>query len=205
MRKLLAARRMNRSFSLAPVNPKTMLRILDDALRSPTAGNAQGVSFLALSDPQDRATYWERSTDEVWRSTSSRFDGFSRAPFIVLALCDPAAYTQRYAESDKAASGLGEAPEVWPVPYWFGDAGMATMALLLGAENQGLAAAFLGTFRNEQAVLDAFDVPRGVRLFGTILIGHSDGKAHRSRSLNRRVPRGSRLHLGRLGQRVATE
>ena len=155
MRKLLAARRMNRSFSLAPVNPKTMLRILDDALRSPTAGNAQGVSFLALSDPQDRATYWERSTDEVWRSTSARFDGFSRAPFIVLALCDPAAYTQRYAESDKAASGLGEAPEVWPVPYWFGDAGMATMAT---AMVKPIGRALLTDECHEEAVFTSADL-----------------------------------------------
>jgi len=194
---------MNRSFSTASVNPKTMLRILDDALRSPTAGNSQGVFFLALSDPADRATYWETSTDEAWRSTSPRYAGFSRAPLIVLSLCDPASYTTRYAEADKAASGLGEAPEVWPVPYWFGDAGMATMALLLGAENQGLSAAFLGTFRNERAVLDAFHVPEGIRLFGTILLGHSDGEAHRSKSLDRTMLRGSRIHLGRYGQQAS--
>ncbi len=180
-----------------------MLRIVDDALRSPTAGNSRGVSFLVLSDPSDRDAYWNHATDEAWRASSSRYVGFARAPFIVLSLCDPEVYTNRYSESDKASSGLGQTTDAWPVPYWFGDAGMATMALLLGAENQGLGAAFLGNFRNERAVLDHFEVPAQVRLFGTILLGHSDGKAHRSRSLDRRVSRTSRLHVGLFGHRAA--
>jgi nitroreductase len=194
---------MHRSFRDAPVNPKSLLRIIDDALRSPTAGNSQGIEFLVLSDERDRSTYWEQATDEQWRSTSARYAGFRRAPVIVLALCNPKAYTDRYSEDDKAASGLGSSEEAWPVPYWFGDAGMATMALLLGVEHLGLGAAFLGTFRQERAVLSAFGVPGDLRLFGTILIGHPDGNDHRSASLTRRVPRGTRLHLGHYGERAA--
>ena len=190
---------MHRSFSRAPINPKLLLRILDDALRSPTAGNAQGVFFLALTEESDRTRYWSTATDEKWRNTSNRFPGFQRAPVIVLVLCDPARYTNRYSAADKSASGLGHDVANWPVPYWFGDAGMAAMALLLGAEASGLGASFLGTFRNEQATLEAFSVPAGTRLFGTILLGHSDGQAHRSKSLDTTLPRSSRIHVGRFG------
>ena len=117
---------------------------------------------------------------------------------VLLALTSPDAYVARYAEADKASSGLGEGPEAWPVPYWFGDAAFAVMTVLLGAVDEGIGACFLGNFRNEASVLDAFGVPHPWRLFGTVLVGQPDGADRRSGSLDRSAPV-NRVRRGRWG------
>ena len=122
---------------------------------------------------------------------------------IVLVLCEPAAYVERYAASDKANSGLGQGVEVWPVPYWFGDAAFVAMGLLLGAAAHDLGAAFLGAFRGVDAIKEAFAIPPTWELFATVLLGHPDGGDHRSASLDRTVPRSSRLHFGGFSARSA--
>jgi nitroreductase len=84
------------------------------------------------------------------------------------------------------------------VPYWFGDAAFATMALLLRATEAGLGACFLGSFRGEEALLGALGVPPDWRLFGTVLLGYPDGADHRSPSLSRPGPSAAtRVHRGR--------
>ena len=56
---------------------------------------------------------------------------------------------RRYAEPDKAATGLGRSAAAWPVPYWTVDAAFAVMTLLLAAEDAGLGALFFGVFQGE--------------------------------------------------------
>jgi nitroreductase len=87
-------------------------------------------------------------------------------------LVRPDAWVERYAEADKAATGLGAGVDEWPVPYWWVDAGMATEHLLLGAVQLGLAACFFGLFDQEAAVLAALGVPGGWRAVGTVAVGH---------------------------------
>jgi nitroreductase len=62
------------------------------------------------------------------------------------------------------------------------------MVVLLGAVDRGWGACFLGNFRNEDAVLSRYGVPDGWRLFGTVLLGHPDGRDHPSASLTRPGP-----------------
>jgi nitroreductase len=188
---------MVRSFTGAEVDGSVLAMICDDALRAPTAGNAQGTALVVLTDPDDRDRYFEAATDETWRTSARRAPGLMRAGAIVLVLCSPARYVARYAEDDKAQSGLGAGHDAWPVPYWFGDAGMVAMSLLLGVADAGLGAAFHGAFRNVGAIRSAFNVPDADELFATILIGHPDGLDHRSPSLNRSTTRSDRLHFGR--------
>ena len=155
-------------------------RLLADALVSPSAGHTGGTSWLVLEGPAQTAVYWDTATTADWRTRSRRYPGLSRAPVIALSLTSPGAYVARYGEPDKAASGLGPAggPDAWPVPYWFGDAGFATMTLLLGATAAGLGTAFLGNFRAEAELGRALGVPEEWRLFGAVLLG----PARRSRS-----------------------
>ena len=183
---LLRRRSMTRSFADRAVDPELLRRLCEAAMSAPSAGNSRGVQAVVLTG-QARDRYWLAATDEDWRATSRRFAGMLRAGAVVLLLCNPEVYTARYAEEDKASSGLGD-EAAWPVPYWFGDAAFAAMALLLGAEAAGLGAAFLGTFRNEDAVLEAVGRHRPARLFGTVLLGHHDGQDQPSASLSRAVP-----------------
>jgi len=191
-------RHMVRSFSDQPVDPTLIAQILADSLRAPSAGNTRGTAWLLLEGSEQAATYWTHTTTEEWRKRSRRWEGLSRAPVLALSLASPAEYLARYGEKDKAASGLAGGEAAWPVPYWFGDAAFSTMILLLRATETGLGACFLGSFRGEDTLLHALEVPDGWRLFGTVLLGHPDEADHRSHSLSRAgPPTAARIHQGR--------
>jgi nitroreductase len=187
VRDALRRRRMTRAFDGSELTEDGLAGLCDDALRAPTAGHVRGVEMVVLAGADGVARYLRAATDEHWRSSSSRADGLARAGGAVVVVCDPGAYASRYAEPDKAASGLEDAG-AWPVPYWDGDAAFATMALLLLAEEEGLAACFLGAFRHAAAVLAELDAPSGRRLFGAVLLGRAADEQPRSASLDRDGP-----------------
>ena len=197
-RDAVRGRAMVRSFSDTPVDPAVVTRIVSDALRAPTAGNTGGTSWVLLEGPEQTALYFEATTDEEWRRAyADRYEGLRRAPVVALAYASPEAYVARYAEADKAGSGLGGSSEDWPVPYWYGDAAMGVMVVLLGAVDAGLGACILGTFRGEAELAQRLGVPPGWRLFCAVVIGHPDGNDRRSPSLDRpRPPRDERLRRG---------
>ena len=194
----VAGRRMVRSFATTPVDPAVVDRIVLGALRSPTAGNSGGTAWVVLEGPEQTARYFDTTTDEAWRSEHPRwYAGLRRAPVVLLAYASAALYVDRYAEPDKAGAGLGGGPEHWPVPYWVGDAAFGVMTALLGAVDVGLGACMLGAFRGEAELARVLGVPDGWRLFGAVVLGHPDGEARRSPSLDRPLPpRSARLHRG---------
>jgi nitroreductase len=161
---------MRRAFTDEPIDADALDALLDLARRVPSAGNAQGLSWLVLDTPAATSRYWDLTLGD--RRADFAFPGLVRAPVLVVALADPGAYVARYAEPDKASSGLGDGAEAWTVPYWFVDAGMAVQTLLLAVEDAGLGACFFGLFAHERAVLDAFGVPAHVRAAGTVAVGH---------------------------------
>ena len=122
----------------------------------------------------ETARYWD-VTLPAERRSSFRWPGLLRAPVLVVAVTDPQAYVARYAEGDKAATGLGTGADAWPVPYWFVDAGAAVENLLLAVVAAGLGACLFGPFGHEEAVREALGVPAGRRLVATIAVGHPDG------------------------------
>jgi nitroreductase len=168
---LVRARRMVRAFTDAPVDPAVVDGLVDLARRAPSAGHSQGWAFVVLSGPEETARYWDVALPAE-RRPSFRWPGLVAAPVLVVALVRPDAWVERYAEPDKAATGLGAGTEEWPVPYWWVDAGMAVEHLLLGAVDSGLGACFFGVFDHEPAVLAALGVPDGWRAVGTVALGH---------------------------------
>jgi len=169
----LRRRCMVRSFSSRPIDGAVLDGLLDTARRAPSAGNSQGLDLVVLVG-EETARYWD-VTLPVERRPTFRWPGLLRAPVLVVAVTDPAAYVARYAEDDKAATGLGTGAEAWPVPYWFVDAGAAVENLLLAAVAAGLGACLFGPFGHEDAVRAALGVPVGRRLVATIAVGHPDG------------------------------
>jgi len=196
---LLAHRRMVRSFDGSAVDADHLTELCATALWSPTAGNSAGVRMHVI-EHADLPAYFAVATDEAWRERSDRFAGLARAGAAVLVTSLPDAYEARYREPDKAASGLGYR-EAWPLPYWHTDAAMATMALLLLLEEDGLAATLWGNFRNEEAVAAWAGIDDDA-LFGTVLIGRADGGDAPSRSLRRTVP-SRRERVARVSPRPA--
>jgi len=196
----LRTRRMVRSFADTPIDAAAAEQLFAEALRAPTAGNARGIAWVVLVGPAETNRYFDATQDAAWRARSPRAAGLQRAPAVGVCVADPAAYISRYAIEDKASSGLGAGPDAWPIPYWIGDAAFSTMAALLLAEEAGLAGSFLGAFRGDVALRAALEIPAGRVIFGAVLLGHADGKDHRSASLDRPGPsRAERLHRGRFG------
>ena len=161
---------MHRAFASDTVDPSLIDGIIDTARRAPSAGNSQGWDFVVLEGHQQTMRFWDITLPASRRSTF-RWQGLIDAPVIVLPLADRHAYTSRYREPDKAATGLGLA-ENWPVPYWQIDTAFATMLLLLAATDIGLGALFFGVFRDADLLLETLGVPLGQELIGAVAIGY---------------------------------
>jgi nitroreductase len=195
----VVARRMVRSFATDPVSPETVRQLCDDALRAPSAGHTRGTDLIVLTGPAETGRYWDHATTPDWREREPRWPGLSRAPVIVLVVTSPERYRARYDQPDKRRTGTGV--DSWPIPYWYADAGMVVLLLLLGATDRRLASCFLGTFLGEEEVLAELAVPEGRHLVGAVLVGHPDGADRRSASLDRSGPsRTERVHVGGWGR-----
>lgn len=188
-------RRMVRAFTDQAVDPATVEELVDLARRAPSAGNSQGAAFVVLSRAEETARYWDVALPSE-RRASFRWPGLVAAPVLVVCLVRPDAWVERYAEPDKAATGLGRGAGAWPVPYWWVDAGMAVELLLLGAVDAGLGACFFGLFDHEAAVLAALGVPEGWRAVGTVALGHPAPDAPGRSATRPRASLGEVLHPG---------
>jgi len=166
LQQAIRQRRMVRAFERRSIDSEVLDRILDAARRTPSAGNSQGLDLLVIDDPEQ---YW--SMTFAGDRSAFRWQGLFDAAVLVVPIVDPDAYARRYAEADKAATGLGDV-DAWSVPYWWIDGGMAVQNLLLAAVDEGLGALLFGVFEHEPAVLDAFGVPPGRRALGVIALGH---------------------------------
>ena len=192
----LGDRRSCRSFTPESLDAGLLDDLVDAARRTPTAGNCQGVEFLVL-EGADVAAYWETTLSAERRATFP-WPGLLVAPAIVVPFGIPSRYLARYAEPDKAASGLGDASEAWSVPYWLTDAAFAALALQLLVVEVSLGCCFFGLFEHEDAVRRRFGVPDEARAVGAIAVGHPESSGARSsRSTTRgRRPLDEVLHRG---------
>jgi nitroreductase len=191
-------RRMTRAFDARPVEPEVLADLVDLASRSPSAGKAQGWHLVVL-EGAETGQFWD-ITLPAMRRGAFKWKQLLDAPVLALVLADPKAYTDRYAEPDKAGTGLGGSARQWPAPYWTIDTSMAVMTLLLGAEDAGLGALFFGVFRGERKLRQALGIPAGLELLGAIALGYrADGAVDsrgRSASRPRRTP-AEIMHRGR--------
>jgi nitroreductase len=188
-------RRMVRDYDPdRPVPDELRERLLEHAIRAPSAGFSQGWAFLTLDAAEDRARFWQATTGEgppdPWLTR------MSRAPLLIVPLSNKAAYLDRYAEPDKGWTDRDEAR--WPVPYWDIDAGMASLLMLLTAVDEGLGACFFGIPPERiDAFRAAFGIPSDYRPVGCLSIGYPGTDDRRSPSLRRgRRPIEEVVHRG---------
>lgn len=163
-------RRMVRHFSNEPVAPETIAHILDLARHAPSAGFTQGQSFVVVTKPELKREIARLCDEEEY--TSNGFHPFiSEAPVLVIPCTSEAAYHRRYQEADKVNSDGSEI--VWPVPYWYMDAGCSVMVLLLAVVDAGLAAGFAGvpTVEGITELKRLLGIPDEVIPVGVIPIG----------------------------------
>jgi nitroreductase len=181
-------RRMVRDYDPdRPVPAEVRERLLDHAIRAPSAGFSQGWAFLVLETPEERERFWTATAPSPTRPADAPAGWLTRmrrAPLLVVPLSNKSAYLDRYAEPDKGWTDRDESR--WPVPYWDVDAGMAALLMLLTAVDEGLGACFFGVPPERvRAFREAFGVPEEYRPVGCVSVGYPGGDDRKSPSLRR--------------------
>ena len=176
---------MVRRFLDQPVEPAAIDRIAHAGTSAPSAGNTRGQRLVVVTDPDVRSDIAEAAGEPSYLER-----GFppwlSSAPVLIVLGTSETAYRHRYAEPDKAESSVSRTDGDWPVPWWWVDAGATLMAVLLAAEDEGLAAGFLGGHAcPDVGTIVSFD--EGIHLVGVVTIGHP-AEDRRSSSLDRMRP-----------------
>lgn len=187
---VVRGRRMVREFTDEPVSDASIQRIVDNAVRGPSAGYAQGQAFLVLQGEEAK----QFDTDfGSWAAESVR-----TAQVVVVPFAVKEAYLERYSRPDKAGIGM-DVEEGWPVPYWYIDTGMAVLLILQTAVDEGLGAVYFGIGADQwPALRAAYGVPETHVPIGVVAIGHSaEGDADRSWMKRRRLDRAQTVHFGR--------
>jgi nitroreductase len=182
---------MVRNYSDEPVEEAAVTRILDAAMRAPSAGFSQGQAFVVVTDADRRRRIAEFAHEADY--TAKGFDPWiSRAPVHIVVCVSKQRYLDRYSEPDKGDGSMGEEAN-WPVPYWWIDAGASLMLILLAAVDEGLAAGFLGSHRLPELQAELL-IPADMAPIGVVTIGHPAAD-RRSGSLARgRRPRADVVH-----------
>ena len=173
---LARRRRMTRHFASDPIDETLLAQVLDTARRVPSAGNSQGFDFVVLSGLDETARYWDAALP-AGRREGFRWRSLLACPVLVTVWADPDAYVERYAEADKARTGLGEEAAAWATPYWTVDASFAAMALQFAAIDEGLGVLFFGMFEHGPTVARALGVPPSHEPIGVVALGWPDGDA----------------------------
>ena len=164
-----------------PVPPQIRDRLLENALRAPSAGFSQGWAFLVLESEDERRSFWSATTDPG--QPDSWLTGMQQAPLLIVPLSHERTYLDRYAEADKGWTDRDESR--WPVPYWHIDTGFASLLMLLTAVDEGLGACFFGIPPERiPPFQSAFEVPEEYMPIGVISVGYR-APDQRSPSLRR--------------------
>lgn len=202
-------RRMTRAYDPAPLDRAVVARLLAQAHRAPSAGNAAGWAFVVLDTPEDTARFWRAQTDDALPGGEADrwLAGMMRAPVVVVPCSRRDVYLERYAADDKARAGLGDRDERrWAMPYWHLDTAMAALLILQSVTDAGLGACFfglvpdrLGAVRRTLGLPEGDDAPEPI---GAITIGHPAPRgtgARGSATTRRRTPWQEVAHRGRWG------
>lgn len=159
---------MVRRYAKEPVSEQQLGRILDAAVRAPSAGFSQGQSFVVVTGAARRRRIAEIAGEPAY--VARGFDPWlSAAPVHVVVCTSEQLYRRRYREPDKLREGR---EREWPVPHWYVDAGCSLMLLLLAAVDEGLAAGFLDLDRaGYQELKVLLGIPEEVTPIGLVTIG----------------------------------
>ena len=167
---ILRRRKMVRNYTAEPVERAAVERILAAGLKAPSGGFSQGARFVAVTEEATRRRIAELADEPEY--VQMGFEPWiSRAPVHIVVAMREGDYHDRYQESDKMPEGEEEIE--WRVPWWWVDAGKATMLLLLAAIDEGLGAGLFGLVgdRNDD-VRELLGVPPDFEIVGVVTVGH---------------------------------
>jgi len=161
--RVVRKRRMIRAFKPLPVPEEKVGRIVELAQHYPSAGFSQGMAFIVVTEPER-----VRRIRELNRLRGD-------APVLMVPCVSEKLYHDRYHEPDKIRPDGTEIE--WPVPYWYFDAGCASLLVLLAVVDEGLAAYLAGAFRPD-LLRKELGIPDDFVPVGVISIGYPDYDRH---------------------------
>jgi nitroreductase len=168
LRDILKQRRMVRNYLPEPVPRDVVERIVATVRRAPSGGFSQGQRLVVVTAAETRAAVSRLAGEEEWVERGGE-PWISRAPVHVFVWTREEDYHDRYRQPDKLRDGE---EIVWPVPYWYVDAGAAMMLLLLAAIDEGLAAGVFGVLADQVAPLaELLGVPDDFRFVAAVTLG----------------------------------
>ena len=150
-------RTMIRAYKSDPVPEEKIQRLLEYAVRAPSAGNLQPWEFIIVKDPEVRARLAKAAGGQQSVAT---------APLIIATCAD----IQRVGSKYGARASF----------YSLVDAAFASLLILLGVVEQGLGACFVGAY-DPQEVAKIFALPDHIRPVGLITIGYPAEKPRKTR------------------------
>jgi nitroreductase len=138
-----------RAFSSEPVSEQEVEKLLEAAIRAPTAGGLQPWRFIVVRSPEVKS-----KLVDVARGQSF----IAEAPVVIVACADLRVSEVRYHERGSQL-------------YAIQDTAAATQNLLLAACALGLGTCWVGAFDEDLAHV-ALDLPEAIRPLAIIPVGH---------------------------------
>ncbi len=145
---VVTRRAMIRAYTGEPVPEELVQRLLEYAVRAPSAGNLQPWEFILVQDPEVRAQLATAAFGQTSVAT---------APLIIATCADTQRMGKRYGSRGNF--------------YSLVDTAFASLLILLGVVEQGLGACFVGAY-NPVEVAKILGLPDQVRPVGLITIGY---------------------------------
>lgn len=148
---VLKKRRMVRSFSEKQVDDVQIARLLRNAHRTPSAGFLQQQEFIVVKDKKTKQKLAEAAVGQEF---------VAQAPVVIVVCSNTDRVVKRY--GDRGVNF-----------YSIIDGAFASMLILLTVVNEGLAACFVGAFKDNE-VSKILKLPKHVKPIGIIPVGHAN-------------------------------
>lgn len=146
----IKTRRSVRNFTDQPVSEKEVKKLLDAAVRAPSAGNIQPWEFIVVRKPEVKHELSKAALDQKF---------IEQAPVVIVVCADPAKSALRY-----GSRGINL--------YCLQDTAAAAQNILLAAHALGLCTCWVGAF-NEEIAREVLQIPEPVRPVAIIPVGHA--------------------------------
>ena len=187
LQNLIANRKIVRNYIETTKEFPELQKVIDYAIKIPTAGFSRGIEFLHISKKENINKLAKLANEESY--VQKGFNKWiSNSLSIYLILINEKAYHDRYSEKDKKNSTQSYE---WIVPYWYVDAGAAMMNCMLLIEEIGLKSGFLGSHNMKSTEIKSLmKIPESYQLLGFVTAG-IEGKAS---SIKKDVPKKKITH-----------
>lgn len=170
---------MHRAFNKDPIPEETLQRILETAIRAPSAGFTQGWTFVVVRSEETKKKLAQAAGEDFYVGGGHK-PFISQAPIVIVPCGSETRYIERYREPDK----VGPVGEIkFELPWWLIDAAFASLLIMLAATDEGLGTCFVGAFDRE-LVRKTLRIPREYEPLAVMPLGYSETDK-RSPSLKR--------------------